>query len=417
MIGGGIVGLCTALWLQREGLDVALVERAGVAAGCSSGHGGLLATFAVEPLAMPGVLAALPRMLLDPGAPFVIPPARLPGLLPWLARFAWASRRARVEQISLALAALLREARAAYAPLLDAAGASELVRSDGVVLASRDPRAFLDGPITALWRRRGIAVEPLTGDGARRIEPALGRDVESGLLVSDAGHMVDPRALSSALAALFARQGGTTIHGEVRDVATRRDGGLELALDRGRLAAGAAVLAAGAHSKRLAARMGARTPLETERGYHVMLPRPGLALRRPVIAIDGGFAITPMADGVRLAGTVELGGLDAPASGARADLIAARARAVVPGLDTTGATRWMGLRPSLPDSLPVIGRSPRHPAMYFAFGHGHLGATLAAITGRCIAALAAGRPPPIDLAPYRPERFVMLPEIRRPGPR
>jgi D-amino-acid dehydrogenase len=146
-------------------------------------------------------------------------------------------------------------------------------------------------------------------------------------------------------------------------------------------------------------------PLEYERGYHVTLAEPGIEMPLPLIVGDVRFAITPLRIGLRLAGTIEFGGLRAPANPRRQEMLLRHAKACLPGLRTEQASRWMGFRPSLPDSLPVIGRSPDHRNVYFAFGHGHLGVTMAAVTGRIIADLAAERPPPIDVTPFRIDRF------------
>jgi D-amino-acid dehydrogenase len=165
------------------------------------------------------------------------------------------------------------------------------------------------------------------------------------------------------------------------------------------------VLTGGAWSRGLAAALGARVPLDTERGYHVMLPQPGVEPRSAMLFPALGFGATPMAEGFRIAGTVEFGGLEAAPDWRRADALVAHAQRLFPGLGTDGAQRWMGYRPSMPDSLPVIGRSPKHANAYFAFGHGHLGLTLAAVTGRLIADLVAGRSPSLDPSPYRIDRF------------
>jgi D-amino-acid dehydrogenase len=175
--------------------------------------------------------------------------------------------------------------------------------------------------------------------------------------------------------------------------------------EAGTHAVDAVVVAAGAWSAELARQLGHRVPLDTERGYHVMLPDPGVMPRLPIYSGDHSFAVTPLAHGLRFAGTVELGGLDAPPNYARADVLLERGRRMFPGLRDSGMTQWMGFRPSMPDSVPVIAASPRHRNAFFAFGHGHLGLTLAAVTGRLVADLVAGRETGIDMAPFRVDRF------------
>jgi D-amino-acid dehydrogenase len=174
--------------------------------------------------------------------------------------------------------------------------------------------------------------------------------------------------------------------------------------DAGPLAFDALVIAAGSWSRKLMRGFGDDAPLDTERGYHVMMEN-SIDLRLPLLFADHKFSVTPMADGIRLGGTVEFAGLEAPPNPQRWDIMAQRSRAVLPGLKPEMRSTWMGFRPSMPDSLPVIGPSPRHPNVYYAFGHGHLGLTLGAVTGRMIADLVAGRPPVVEPTPYQITRF------------
>ncbi|MGH6720355.1 MAG: NAD(P)/FAD-dependent oxidoreductase, partial [Alphaproteobacteria bacterium] len=226
-----------------------------------------------------------------------------------------------------------------------------------------------------------------------------------GALLPDVGRVLDPGGLVVGLARHALRRGARVVRAEARDFAIGPDGPRAVLTDSGAIPADAIVVAAGAWSHRLARRLGSRVPLETERGYHVTIPDPGVMPRRMILPYGDGFIATPMAMGLRIAGTVELASLDAPPDWRRADVLLAKARALFPGLRTTGATRWMGHRPSLPDSKPVISRSPVHANVFYAFGHGHLGLTGAAITGRLIGDVVAGRPPAVDLAPFRVDRF------------
>jgi D-amino-acid dehydrogenase len=257
-----------------------------------------------------------------------------------------------------------------------------------------------------LKRRRGMRVEELGSEELRQLEPALARDIVGGYHIPDAGHTIDPLALTQSLVAAFQRRGGIVRRARVLDFADFGDTGpRSVVTDPGSIACDLAVVAAGSYSRALAARLGADLPLDTERGYHTVLPRPGIELRMAMMCGDGGFAITPMATGVRLAGTVEFGGVDAEPNYRRLDPLRKHAKALLPGLDLRDGSQWMGRRPSMPDSVPVIGRSPRHRNALLAFGHGHLGLTYAAVTGRLIADLAADRAPVVDMSPYDPARF------------
>ena len=218
--------------------------------------------------------------------------------------------------------------------------------------------------------------------------------------------MVDPHRLVQMLAEDLVGRGGTLVKERAVEFEFRDRAVAGVRTGSGRHGADAVVVAAGAWSNPLARRLGVSVPLDTERGYNVTLPAPGIELRLPVVSGDFAFALTPMAMGVRLAGTVEFAGLEAPPDPARSEVLIASARRLFPKINTSDGTTWMGCRPSMPDSLSVIGRSPGHPNAFFAFGHGHIGLTTAAITGRAVADLAAGRPPPLDLSPFRPDRFI-----------
>jgi len=405
--GAGVVGVCSALYLQREGWNVTLVDPDGPGEGCSFGNAGLLADTAVVPVATPDILASVPKMLLDPMAPLAIRWSYLPKLAPWLLRFLAASRPSRVEEISQALATICARVFEDFQPLIADAGAQDLVQRRGYLGAYRNP-AKLAGMRweLALKRSRGMKAEELGPEELRQLEPALARDVVGGYFLPGCGHTVNPLALTQRFVAAFERLGGTVRRARVVDFTDfGEDGPRAVVTDGGQLLCDLVVIAAGAYSRTLAARLGADVPLDTERGYHTVIADPGIQLRLPLMCGDGSFGITPMATGLRLAGTVELGGTEAAPNHRRLEPMRAHAKALLPGLKVEGGTQWMGRRPSMPDSLPVIGRSPQHRNVLLAFGHGHLGLTLSAPTGRLIADLASERTPAIDVTPFRPERF------------
>jgi D-amino-acid dehydrogenase len=256
-----------------------------------------------------------------------------------------------------------------------------------------------------LLERMGVAIETVSAAQLRERAPGLSQEYRCGILFPDSGHVVDPLAFAKSLFGRFVALGGQFRQVRVerfRERAERIDAAVTT---EGDIGADIFVCSAGIWSRELCRSLGIRVPLEAERGYHVTLPRPGIELETPLILGDAKFAVTPMAMGLRLAGTIEFGGTKAPALPGRFEALLNNAARAFPGLDTNGGSRWMGFRPSLPDSLPVIGRSPRHDNAFFAFGHGHLGLTSAGITGKAIADLAAGRPPDFDLSPFRIDRF------------
>ncbi len=406
IIGAGIIGLASALALQRDGHRVKLIDRLPPGEGTSYGNAGMIQVDACVPIATPGILRQVPSMLLDPEGPLVIRWRYLARLAPWLLRFIAASRPGRVEEISFALASLLDRAWDAYRPLIAACGGDDLFRPTGELYVYRRIDAYEDARAGHdLRRRRGVRLEELGPSELRQLEPALAKDIVRGVFSPDCHVLADPLALSQRFAAEIRRNGGTFLRESVSDIEPGPDGPAAVVTDQGRHAVDRLVLAAGAFSKRLAARLGARLPLDTERGYHLMLPRPGVDLRVPLLVGDHRFGIIPMAHGIRLAGTAELGGIAAPANYRRSQMLGPMARRIVPDLNIEDGAQWMGYRPSMPDSLPVIGTVPGSDRCVLAFGHGHLGLTMGAVTGSLVADLVAGREAPIDMTPYRPERF------------
>ncbi len=407
MLGAGIVGLCCAVSLQKDGHRVTLVDRMDPGTGTSFGNAGLIQIDAVVPIATPGVLWNVPRMLLDPRGPLVVRWRYLHCIAPWLAKFVLAARPDSVERISMALASLLDRSNDAWLELIRAASAQEIWRQSGELHVYRKKEAWDEAqPTHDLRRRRGSLLEDLTVEEMRQLEPALSPDLYRGVFTPNANSITHPLHLSEKLFALFRRNGGEFIKDNVARIETGPGGEpSQLIGEDETRPLDALVIAAGAFSKPFAKSTVASVPLDTERGYHLWLPDPRVEMRRPIIVGDHRFGIVPMTGGLRLVGTAEFAGLDLPPYWDRADILAELADPFVPGLNLDGAERWIGYRPSHPDSLPVIGRAPGQKDVYLAFGHGHLGLTMGAITGELIADLAAGRAPAIDLAPFRAERF------------
>ena len=375
--------------------------------GTSFGNAGLIQIDAVVPIATPGILGKVPRMLLDPTGPLVVRWRYLHRIAPWLAKFVLAARPDSVERISMALASLLDRSNDAWLDLVKAAGAQDVWRQSGELHVYRKKEAWDAAQATHdLRRRRGSLLEDLTVEEMRQLEPALSPDLHAGVFTPNANSITHPLHLSEKLFELFRRNGGTFVKDNIVRIENGTDGEpAHLVGDGGRQEVDGLVIAAGAFSKPFAKSTGAAVPLDTERGYHLWLPDPGVEMRRPIIVGDHRFGIVPMTGGVRLVGTAEFAGLDLPPYWERADILADLAAPFVPGLNLDGAERWMGYRPSLPDSLPVIGRAPGRKQVYLAFGHGHLGLTMGAVTGQLIADLAADRAPAVDLAPFGAQRF------------
>jgi D-amino-acid dehydrogenase len=405
VIGAGIVGVSTALYLQRDGHEITIIDRQGPGEGTSKGNAGLIAIGHAMPVGTPGTLAQVPRMLLDPTSPLAVRWGYAAQIAPWLFRFVRASTPARVEAIAHALAAILKLSVDAFQPLLKAADAQDLLQHRGLLYVYETREGFEGARAGFEHRKRlGIRVEYLAEPEAKQLAPALGVPIQHGVYMPDVQHCIDPYRLTRALAESFVRAGGRILQEEVVDFRRVGDGPDGVVTRNATHNCDGVVLAAGAWSRALLRKLDHDAPLDTERGYHVMLENQ-VGLRLPVSAGEGYFSISPMAEGIRLGGTVEFGGLDLPPNPRRWDVMEARARRLFPGLTQARRSTWMGFRPSMPDSLPVIGRARRTPRLICALGHGHLGLTLGPITGRLLADELAGRAPILPRAPYALERF------------
>lgn len=405
IVGAGIIGLSCAFWLLRDGHAVTVVDRDPAGDKASFGNAGAIAVPEVVPVAGPGLLWQVPRWLVDPLGPLAIRPGHLPPLLPWLRDFLRAGRPAEVARIAGVLAQLNARADQDLAPVLEATGLTGDLHREGALYVYETDAGFRrDAGNWALRRRHGIICEVISGDEAREMAPALGSLVHRAVFTPQWSYVSDPKRIVDELRGFLQRQGVTFRVAEAvaleRGATARLRQGDGVVVDADRI-----VVAAGAWSARLAVTLGDRARLESERGYNATLPASGIALRQEIIFAEKKFVATPLAIGLRIGGAAEFAGLEAPANPRRADALVRAARRYLPGLDDRAAVRWMGHRPSTPDSLPVIGASPRDPRVHYAFGHGHLGLTQASTTGRLVAGLIGGRRPPFDLAPLGIERF------------
>jgi D-amino-acid dehydrogenase len=410
VIGAGMVGVCTAGWLQRDGHDVVIVDPKDPGEGTSFGNAGCLNGSSVVPMSLPGNLKKVPRWLMDPLGPLAIRWSYLPTLAPWLLRFVRSGQLDKVEATARALTPMTKPCLETLAPLVKAAGAEDLVQQRGHLVVYPSKAEFeKEALVWRLRRDNGFEWDEFDDDGLRQLDQSLSRDYKFGALIRGNGHTTNPHRLVNALADAFRRNGGeilkTRVTGFELDGARLRG----LRTERGPVPADRAVLCAGAWSKPLAKAVGNDVPLETERGYHLIIKDPEVVPRIPTTDAAGKYVATPMETGLRFAGTVELAGLDAAPDWRRAHMLLKQGRRLFPALKESypedRLSVWMGHRPSLPDSMPVIGPSRNSPDVLYAFGHAHIGMISSPMTGKTIADLVAGRPPSMPIEPFRAERF------------
>lgn len=406
IIGAGIVGLSTAIWLQRAGVRVTVIDRQGPGAGASYGNGGILAACSIVPVTVPGLWKKAPRMALDPRQPLFLRWSYLPRLAPWLIRYLAQGTEARTRARARALAGLTTGSLAAHQDLAAGTGAEGYVVPSDYLFLYRDRAHFAgDAFGWGLRAKAGFVWDELDRAGVANADPALGPDIGFAARLGGHGYIRDPGGYTAALAAHVTQQGGAVLRAEVSDVQTEGGRVTAVIANGAPLDCDAAVLTAGAWSGPLARRMGMNVPLESERGYHLDLWAPSVQLRNPVMVAGGKFVMTPMEGRLRLAGIVEFGGLTAPPSRAPFDLLLRGARAALPGLTFARAEEWMGHRPAPADSVPLIGPVPRLAGAFMGFGHHHIGMTAGPMTGKLLSDMIIGRQTNLDLAPYAPRRF------------
>jgi D-amino-acid dehydrogenase len=408
VIGGGVIGAACAFRLARAGRAVLLLNAGGPETAASYGNAGHIATEQLFPLASKEVLRNSWRYLLDADSPLRIRASHLLPLLPWMARFVWAAReQAHVRGVA-ALVALQHSALADMTDLLDDAGIGHVLHHNGHLEVYETAAGGQAAQAQAnRLKSYGVDSVQLSADAVRAQLPMLNPAVLGAVHYLGSAHVDDPWAVCQGLRDALVHHGGQIRQGRAVRIKADTPQGATVVLDDGRELHSAQVLVcAGAWSKPLAASLGYHVPLDTERGYHISvdgLPQHGLP--RPVASTERKVIMTSMSMGLRMTGTVEFGGLKLPPDPRRFQLLKRQLQALVPGIDTANMRTWMGFRPSLPDHLPVLGAAPRHKHVFFAFGHQHLGLTLAGVTAAVMAELMQTNTSPIDLKPYAADRF------------
>lgn len=407
VIGAGVAGVSTALYLQRDGHRVSIIDPEPPGSMTSFGNAGLIATYATIPTATPDILMRVPKMLMDPSGPLSLRWSYLPQLTPWLLSLVRNSAPGRIRENALAKSILLNRAWDDFRPLIDQAHASDLIYAGGMLRVFRTDEAFERMKLREidLMDATGRSYELLGSDEIRQMEPNLEPVFRHAMFSTDSRNIRNPGRLTEVFAQDFMARGGLLKPETVTSLKRATDGEWRVGTNVGEYAAEIVVIAAGAWSRRIAKLVGVNLLLDTERGYHVMLPTVEDGLNRSVHFGEEGLMISPMETGYRLSTGVELAGIDAAPDYRRIRRAVQQVHGFVKGLRPDEQSIWMGRRPSTPDTVPILGGVPEIDNLYFATGGAHIGMTLGPTFGRIIADLVAGRDPGVDLTPYRPNRW------------
>ncbi|MEM6309168.1 MAG: FAD-dependent oxidoreductase [Pseudomonadota bacterium] len=405
IIGAGIVGVSTALWLQRAGVQVTVIDRAGWAAGTSHGNAGVLAACSMVPITGPGLTRKAPRMVMDPDQPLFMRWSYLPKLLPWLRKYLAHANDADTRRISAGVAPLVSDAVDQHMSLAEGTPAQTHLSTSGYSFGYGSHSEMQgDDYALAIRASHGFTPEIIEGEDLRRAEPNLSDTINVLARMPNCGSVTDPGAYVAALGDAFLAAGGQLKTATVTDIALTQDRITAVQTDAGDIPCDIAVIATGVWSKPLMHKLGISVPLESERGYHIVFKNARNGPNHPIMINAGKFVATPMDQGVRCAGIVEFGGLDAGPSKAPFDLLRRKTKEAFPNMTWDDEIEWQGHRPAPADSLPLIGEI-RKTGVFAGFGHHHIGLTAGPKTGRILAGLITGTAPNLDLTPYAPTRF------------
>lgn len=405
VIGAGIVGVSTGIWLRRAGVDVTIVDRLGPGQGTSHGNAGVLAAVAMVPVTVPGLLRKAPGYLLDPSFPLFLRLPYLPKLLPWLTKYLSNANDTDTRRIARDLAPIVTDSVVQHKSLVNELGLEDWVTESDYCFAYRDHAAFSAEKYTwSLRRDAGFEPQLIEGADVHDYEPNISNEIGLIAALKEHGFIRDPGGYVRALAQAFKKMGGKIATADVKDFDLSGGSVSSVETSAGRIDCDSVVLATGVWSKPLMQKLGLNVPLESERGYHIVFENATGGPTRPTMIASGKFVATPMAQGVRCAGVVELGGTEAGPSTAPLKLLRKQAKESFPGMVATSEIEWLGHRPAPSDSLPLIGQIGTS-RVFTAFGHHHIGLTGGPKTGRLVAGLITDQPTNMDLSAYAPQRF------------
>lgn len=406
IIGAGIIGICCALSLIEKGFSVQLIDRSDPGQATSYGNAGVISPWSIIPQAMPGIWKQIPSMLLRSDGPLAIKTSYLPKLIPWGLRFLKSANEKKVRQSADAMDVLNHSNVELYRQHLAGTGHENLLQDSYYVHAFRNPRnADIDSLGYAIRSEKGGNLEKLDEPELRKIEPALSSDYKAAILIKGQARALSPGKIAAVLAEKAKAAGVKIITADVEKISSQGDHAWQVHTDAEKYKSKKLVISAGAWSMKLLKPLGISLPLEAERGYHLEYNEPGVELNNSVADAERMFVASSMEDGLRIAGTAEFAGLDEPPNNKRIESLRRLAKSMLPDLNTDNFKTWMGSRPSMPDSLPVIDEFKNHAGLFAAFGHSHYGLMMAPKTGQIISDLVANKPLNHDLSAFSASRF------------
>ena len=404
VVGAGIVGICSAYFLKKSGFNVTLIDREDPGTMTSFGHACSFADYANVPVNYPGLIWDIPKMLLRKDGPLAVDFFYILKNLPWAFSFLQNCKKEKVDEIASSLTNLLKHSQLSYDEIFKDINVQEYISHEENLYLFDTKKSFEDYEYANVIRKNNkVKVRNLTKDEVKELEPNIANVYYAGQIFTGSRHTTNPLAISTKIFEKFLELGGTYIKQNVKNL-IQKENFIELSLDNKKIIFDKIIISAGAWSNQIANMLGDKFPLDTERGYHILFETNEKLINRPVAWSESGFYLIQIHDGIRAAGTVEIAGLKKSPNKKRIEMIERQSRKVLPQLGKVKST-WMGRRPTLPDSLPIIGKSQQNSNVIYAFGHQHIGWTLGAVTGKIIDSLSRDQIPNIDISAYSPTRF------------
>ena len=404
VVGAGIVGICSAYFLKKSGFNVTLIDREDPGTMTSFGHACSFADYANVPVNYPGLIWDIPKMLLRKDGPLAVDFFYILKNLPWAFSFLQNCKKEKVDEIASSLTNLLKHSQLSYDEIFKDINVQEYISHEENLYLFDTKKSFEDYEYANVIRKNNkVKVRNLTKDEVKELEPNIANVYYAGQIFTGSRHTTNPLAISTKIFEKFLELGGTYIKQNVKNL-IQKENFIELSLDNKKINFDKIIISAGAWSNQIANMLGDKFPLDTERGYHILFETNEKLINRPVAWSESGFYLIQIHNGIRAAGTVEIAGLKKSPNKKRIEMIERQSRKVLPQLGNVKST-WMGRRPTLPDSLPIIGKSQQNSNVIYAFGHQHIGWTLGAVTGKIIDSLSRDQIPNIDISAYSPTRF------------